>query len=219
MSQFTNWSDKMLVNTDPESIISDSTSNVNDEPDPDFMIDFDLRLKSLVAMALNKKPVKADKNEVDRYNKIHRDLSVNSVKKIIHNYDKQQLEKNSKYTSYKDSLKTEVNAVDENNNLDKHLDNILCKKLDLMTTEENPTQKNLEEIERQNGIAMERQDNYNSRTKALRTLIKSHDDKKKMENSKYQSFEMACLDNEIMVENDHVDVNVLDKIDNEVKHF
>lgn len=194
MSQFTEWSKNLLIDLDVKTQTKPVVQNVVNEVDP--LIDFEKQLQSMVDFAFKKK-VTSDKQEINNFNKIHRDLNIKNITKKINSYDNGKKSKNEKYKTYSQSLQSEVAAVDANDNLDAQLDTLLCKKLDLNIDETVATPAVLLKLSEQEIVAKQRHDAYLEKILQLRALINTHDAEKVTKNPEYVSFETACIDNEI----------------------
>jgi hypothetical protein len=207
MAQFKNWTDKMLVD------LQDTVQPIEEveQDDPDMLIDFDMRLKALVAAAFKKKPTGNISADMNKFNKIHRDTAIKNVTQKINKYDNAKKSIDDKYKTLKDTFKTEVNIADESAGLDAILDKALCQKLAVPVVETAPSEKIIAELDEQQRIAEQRAREYMNRTKFIKSLIKKHDSTKKTKDPNYKDFEEICLDNEVMVENDFVNISITDK--------
>lgn len=213
MSQFTPWSKNLLIDLDVEQKLI--APEITNEVDP--LIDFDKQLASMVEYAFKKKP-HVNTQEINTFNKIQRDLNIKSITQKINAHDVVQKTKSDKYKTYQQSLHNEMSTADTNNNLDVQLDVLLCKKLDIQTTENKVSLITLQKVAEQESVQQKRYAEHLEKIACLRSAISTHDSNKLKKNSNYVSFETSCVTNEIG-ESDDVVFCITDKADIVTPYF
>lgn len=193
MSKFSNWADKLFVDMDKEM---EKTLETTKDPlqelfkKEESVEEIERKIKNMdigYEKYVKNNGFDSSKHHMfsDIRNRLFRDLTIAKVKQ----YDTKKVSENPKYISYKDAMKTEV--------IDQRLDSLLKAKLDIEDKETTKlSKKDIDEIKRQEAIALDRSNKFQDRISLLRNTINNYDKGKQIEDPNYLSYEDQCIENE-----------------------
>lgn len=198
--------DSLVKNKESEDI-SISSSIENEEETIDLQKDYGEKMKNLLEVAKNKINNSTYNKGIEEFAKIKRDLMIKDVKQKIENYDVEKQGKDKKYTKLFD-----IKQENEEPSIDKALDVILEKKLDVFDRPEELTEESKKLLEKQKQEFEKRKEEHDKKVSSLKKSIQEYDKKKKDDDDTYKTFDEVCLDSDWDDIDEDMNINLQEKL-------
>ncbi len=183
---------------------------VHEEEIIDLQKEYEEKMNTLLNAAKNKKNKnKSYANDIEEFAQVKRDLMVKNVKQKIQKYDNEKfINDPKKYKKFFDQSKKS-----DNPEVDKALDIILEKKLDVFDGIEKNTEESQKQLEKQKEEYEKRQKEYSDRVSLIKNSIKNYDSEKKKDNDQYKTFDEVCLDSDWDDVDEDMHINLQERLD------